>query len=292
MIVGPGEQCDDGNLIDTDDCTNACQDARCGDGRVHDGAEQCDDGNNNSGDGCTTACVTEYCGDGTVNNGTTEQCDDGNALSGDGCSDACADEFCGDGVVNDSGTEECDDGNTDSNDGCSAVCAADCAAQPLTGCRAASVSTLLVKDDANNAKDVVKWKWIKGAATSFAELANPTAGGTYNLCLYPNVPGAGSLGGQILMPSGPPWLATGIKGYRFKDPTLAVGGVYLMQIIAGTEGRAKIVVIGVRDNLPDTLMPATSYTVQLVDTQADTCWESVFSQGALSPTLFKGKSLN
>jgi cysteine-rich repeat protein len=52
------EQCDDGNDLDTDDCTTACFDAACGDGFLQPG-EGCDDGNLNDGDGCTGMCVTE-----------------------------------------------------------------------------------------------------------------------------------------------------------------------------------------------------------------------------------------
>src|SRR5687768_3271155 len=33
-IVNIGEGCDDSNQVDTDECTNACQRARCGDGIV------------------------------------------------------------------------------------------------------------------------------------------------------------------------------------------------------------------------------------------------------------------
>src|SRR3989344_2664379 len=47
-----GEQCDDGNFINTDNCTNACQIAICGD-NIRRPVEQCDDGNQISGDGCS-----------------------------------------------------------------------------------------------------------------------------------------------------------------------------------------------------------------------------------------------
>lgn len=52
-----GEQCDDGNRVDTDGCRNSCQLARCGDGVVRTNIEECDDGNTAPNDGCTTACV-------------------------------------------------------------------------------------------------------------------------------------------------------------------------------------------------------------------------------------------
>jgi cysteine-rich repeat protein len=60
----------------------------CGDGVVGP-PEQCDDGNSVSGDGCTEACVIEFCGDGVVNGGG-ERCDDGNDVAGDGCDANCA----------------------------------------------------------------------------------------------------------------------------------------------------------------------------------------------------------
>src|SRR5215831_6689960 len=40
-----GEECDDGNLDDTDGCLSSCKRNTCGDGKVHLGTEECDDGN-------------------------------------------------------------------------------------------------------------------------------------------------------------------------------------------------------------------------------------------------------
>jgi cysteine-rich repeat protein len=58
-FLDPSEACDDGNRVDTDNCTNACQVATCGDGSVHAGVEQCDDGNATSGDCCSPSCMFE-----------------------------------------------------------------------------------------------------------------------------------------------------------------------------------------------------------------------------------------
>ncbi|MBU1413823.1 DUF4215 domain-containing protein, partial [Myxococcota bacterium] len=41
-VVNPCEQCDDGNFINTDACTNMCASPICGDGYVRDGVESCD----------------------------------------------------------------------------------------------------------------------------------------------------------------------------------------------------------------------------------------------------------
>ena len=55
-VVDPGEACDDGNDVATDDCLNDCTAASCGDGAVWDGVEACDDGNATDGDACSTRC--------------------------------------------------------------------------------------------------------------------------------------------------------------------------------------------------------------------------------------------
>jgi cysteine-rich repeat protein len=51
-----GEQCDDGNLDDTDACLATCLAASCGDGYTWSGFEYCDDGNEIETDTCDSAC--------------------------------------------------------------------------------------------------------------------------------------------------------------------------------------------------------------------------------------------
>jgi len=138
------EECDDGNAVDDDACTNACIEedddeqgggvvvivpppvlpppAICGNG-VKEGNEQCDDGNGINGDGCSGACLNEgpaVCGNGALEG--AEQCDDGNLQNGDFCSDQCIPTAvqCGNGQLEIN--EACDDGNVVDGDGCSAVC--------------------------------------------------------------------------------------------------------------------------------------------------------------------------
>ena len=85
------EPCDDGNEVDTDACTNACEKAVCGDGIVQAGVEECDDGNAVDTDACLVTCVSAKCGDGIVQEGI-EGCDDGNLKDGDWCNSTCGRE--------------------------------------------------------------------------------------------------------------------------------------------------------------------------------------------------------
>ncbi len=52
-----GEECDDGNTINNDKCTNLCALARCGDGITQPASEACDDGNTVDDDTCRNNCT-------------------------------------------------------------------------------------------------------------------------------------------------------------------------------------------------------------------------------------------
>jgi len=113
------EGCDDGNLMDGDGCSGACELEGCGDG-VKDGREECDDGDQDDADECNNLCHLPVCGDGVVN--PSEACDDGD-MNGDAaaCLTNCQVAVCGDGFVQD-GVEACDDGNSVDDDGCDNTC--------------------------------------------------------------------------------------------------------------------------------------------------------------------------
>src|SRR5262249_27510338 len=93
--------------------------------------------------------------------------------------------FCGNGIVEPG--EGCDDGNTLGGDCCSPEC------QPPSGCRAAGKSLIVIKETGNAAKDTLVWKWIKGDATTLAELGQPTGTTSYALCLYAGTTALASL---------------------------------------------------------------------------------------------------
>ena len=118
-IIDPNEECDDGNDVDDDSCTNNCNLPICGDGLVQtSNGEECDDGNNDDTDSCID-CQLSFCGDGFVQLGV-EECDDGNGVDNDDCTNSCTLSVCGDGIT--SINEECDDGNTEDEDGCDSTC--------------------------------------------------------------------------------------------------------------------------------------------------------------------------
>lgn len=84
-IVEEDEECEDGDLVDIDECSNACRLPVCGDGIVQT-VEDCDLGaeqNFAPGSSCKPDCTPAICGDGVVRWGI-ESCDGGD-LGGQTC---------------------------------------------------------------------------------------------------------------------------------------------------------------------------------------------------------------
>jgi cysteine-rich repeat protein len=149
-----GEQCDDGNAVNTDDCLSTCRLPTCGDGFVHAGVEACDTAGQTAS--CEANCTKPVCGDGTLNILAGEACEDGNQVNTDDCvackKASCGDGFvwlgheacdshgvatsscdvdctlpvCGDGLTNTAAGETCDDSNTVNTDACVACHTATC----------------------------------------------------------------------------------------------------------------------------------------------------------------------
>ncbi|MCB9506481.1 MAG: DUF4215 domain-containing protein [Myxococcales bacterium] len=90
-FVADDEECDDGDRNSDDPdaaCRLDCTFARCGDGIV-DSGEECDDGNTSNIDLCTNACADARCGDGYRQYRAGESCDDGNDIDDDECPNTC-----------------------------------------------------------------------------------------------------------------------------------------------------------------------------------------------------------
>ncbi len=256
-----GLSCDDENVCTTGE---TCQAGACVGSAVPDGTG-CDDGNACTfSDSCQAGmCAGQStCGDGVIQS-SCEQCDDGGAVSGDGCDASCAVESC---YVCDSEPSVCG---------------------PPTGCAAAGRSVLVVKDVADNDRDKMVWKWLKGTSSS-AEFGDPLLGQGFDLCLWEDGDLIGSAG---VTPGGqcdgrPCWRALGPmfspKGYRFKDKGSNAEGVFQVLMKSGS-GRAKVLWKGRGSNL---ILPGAAngsqyiggseLTVRSMRDDGGACWESSF----------------
>ena len=183
-----------------------------------------------------------------------------------------------------------DDGDLCTADACDS--AGDCVhpAVPAVGCRPAAKSSLLIKNSSDDSKDRLTWKWLKGAATTLAELGLPTDTTRYAFCLY-----SGTSAASVGLPAGAKWQTSGTTGYKFTDPSSSPDGAKKALLRSGAAGKAKVLVKGKGSNLPDSPAPALSLpvTAQLVNDANAVCFEAVYDQAAVitnDATQFKAKA--
>jgi hypothetical protein len=170
-----------------------------------------------------------------------------------------------------------------------------CAPTPATGCRsaAARASSLQLSDEADDARDQLKWKWARGAATDASAFKDPGSGSaTYRLCVYDSsgieqplaqmdVPAGGPCGGS----GRPCWSASGSAGFRYKSTGGTPNGLTTARLVAGATGRARVQANGRGANLPTPTLPLTlPVTVQLVvaDGAGTECWQTVYSTSTIN----------
>ncbi len=187
------------------------------------------------------------------------------------------------------------------------------APEPDGSCRLADVggagkSSLQIKDDPDNDKDSLKWKWNKGVSTGVGDFKTPTAAGaTYRLCLY-DASGATQPLLEADIPNGvvmalcgtkPCWTPTGTSGFKYKNKAATPEGITDVKLKAGAAGKAQVQVKGKGALLgpPGIAGLVTDVVVQLIIDDGGTteCFKTAFpgSSGAGSftktPTQFKAK---
>ena len=205
------------------------------------------------------------CGDGIVDAGET--CDDGNVVSGDCCDASCQVEPFGSPCPGDD--DPCTVNQCDGAGACGV-------GAPQSGCRAALSSQLAIKKNDDDTKNKLLWKWLKGDATTLAELGDPTATTTYTLCVYAGTTSA--FLGKTDIPPGASWSAVSDKGFKLKDATGTPDGIQKATLTSGAEDKAKILVKGKGANLPGLLAGTLPLpvTAQLVNDANGVCYEGVY----------------
>jgi hypothetical protein len=135
-----------------------------------------------------------------------------------------------------------------------------CSDTPMGLCTAATGAQFQLKNDADNTKDKLKYKW---AGTSSFAAHDPTGTTDYRLCVY----AAGAIVIDTVIPPGAPkWVAAG-SGFKYTDKPGTVFGVTKIKLKDG-----KIQVKGAGATLPDPTMPLTEPVVVQVQTSDGACF--------------------
>jgi uncharacterized delta-60 repeat protein len=295
----------------------------CGNGFTE-GVEECDDGDAQNGDGCDANCTVTACGNGIVTAG--EDCDGGDccaadctfAASGTACTadaNECTDDRCdaAGACTHPPNTLPCDDFSVCTVDdvcsggtcrGTSVVscptclsCDAysgECVVAPRTDCRgsvAFAKSLLHLTTSTDPKKQALQWKYRYGAATTVAELGDPTATTDFDACLFHHpyaspwtlewsaaIPAGGSCKGK------PCWKPKG-SGFMYRDPTHGPDGIERLALRAGVAGKAAIDLKAKGTTLAAPNPPPSSSLTPLVlqlQRRDGGCWQSTLQDSRTS----------
>lgn len=165
----------------------------------------------------------------------------------------------------------------------------ECPAEPQPGCRTAGKGAIKFRSHPIPTKESLRWTWAKGAATTLPEFVS----GPHLLCGYdessfPPVLVYEALARHNVTCSkksgGPPcWTTKGLKG-KYKNDFASPDGIRNMKVIAGDEGKTKIVVKAQGASFDPPALPlGVPFRLQFVTDSA--CWEATFSDPAKNDTV-------
>jgi uncharacterized delta-60 repeat protein len=156
-----------------------------------------------------------------------------------------------------------------------------CAAAPAPGCLTGTQSVVVLKAALDDRKDTLLWKTKNGPALSQMDLADPTLGTAYTLCVYAGT--ANTLIADAALPAGAAWRALGSTGYKFKGAS--ADGLTK----AGISGpAAKVQVKGRGGALPDPALPLEyPVTVQVTKAASPLCLQSTFTAADVKKNTVK-----
>ncbi len=150
-----------------------------------------------------------------------------------------------------------------------------CDTAPADDCRVpflAGKASILLLDKTGDDRDSLKWKWLRGTATSPFDFGTPLSTTDYALCIYD----ANGLALDALVPAGSGWQA-GLTGFKYKSRSGTPAGVTQVLLRTGADGKAKILVQGQGTalRLPSLAVIAQPLRVQLRSSDG-LCWEAVY----------------
>lgn len=162
-----------------------------------------------------------------------------------------------------------------------------CGSTPQAGCRRPVLPArglFLLRDRKPSRRDVLVWKWRRGAATAAVDFGDPRSRTGYRLCVY-EPRGSGT---RLILDAKAPaggrcadrkcWHGLADRrGFVYRDPDRSPDGLASMVLRAGPSGQAAITIVGRGSRLGVPRLPITpKVTVQLRAGNGE-CWEAEYS---------------
>ncbi|MGH7788781.1 MAG: hypothetical protein ACRERC_18060 [Candidatus Binatia bacterium] len=152
---------------------------------------------------------------------------------------------------------------------------------PVLDCRTAAKASIMIKNNAINSRDLVDFKWMKGADTELFEFGDPLTTTDYTLCVFDgdgrlrlsaDVPAGGQCGDVAC------WKAAG-KGYQYADKLRLSDGIAKLRMSAGKDQKSTVQVRGQGRFLPVPGLPLAAGAgsrVQVINDETGVCFQAVF----------------
>lgn len=160
-----------------------------------------------------------------------------------------------------------------------------CSTGPAARCRRSAGSVFVAKKSKKEGKDLMKWVWTKGDATSFAALGTPESSTAYALCVYDSEGALAATSQRVAIAAdGSKWTTKAPKLAKYKDKAGTADGTTKVLVKAGASGKAKIVFLAKGANLvlPEAASEDQLFAlepnlqVQLIHDGGE-CWGSEFT---------------
>jgi hypothetical protein len=169
-------------------------------------------------------------------------------------------------------------------------CGSGCPPVAQSGCKAAQRSILVRRDNTDDTKDELVWKWLNGESTVLGEFGNPQTTADYVFCLYGGAAESLLGGGEIRIPkSSDRWESVGDSGWRYRDADGLENGAQKLLLRSSSENKSQALLRGRGTELPDPVLPLAAenlpLVVQLFNSDTSTCIESRFAAGNILANL-------
>jgi hypothetical protein len=172
--------------------------------------------------------------------------------------------------------------------------AVSCPSRPREGCEVASSSTIVVRDDANDSRDRLVWRWHGTTTSTELEIGDPLREATVGLCVYDSFEDHRFLVTALRVEPGAAWSRRKSGAWHYRSTGQSSAGVTRIAAKSGGSGKTRFGLKARGNRLPFPLEPATraklyhkerDVLVQLVTSANDRCWTSTFATAAENSTV-------
>lgn len=172
--------------------------------------------------------------------------------------------------------------------------AVSCPSRPRGHCEVAGSSRFAVRDDADDSKDRLVWRWHGTTQSDQLEIGDPSQSTTVGLCVYDSFEGHSFLVTALRVEPGGAWSRRKSGAWHYRSTGQSPAGVTRIAAKSGSSGKARFGLKARGKRLPLPLEPATraklyhkdrDVLVQFVTSANDRCWTSAFATAAENSTV-------